>query len=107
MAHANSSREPLALDLESYEVISQVNAQPVAMLNEASSMLERIQYCRSVLGNLEMISTVCKLHETLEVSLLATVFSNHLVPLEKLLDRMLLDAQAGGMSNSRNVAGRV
>jgi len=87
---------PLSLDLASYAVFSQVNAQPVAIMNEASSQLCRLNYCAGVVGNLVMIADVCTNHESHDVQWLASVFSNQLEPLRKMLDRLILDSQALG-----------
>lgn len=88
------NENPLSLDLASYAVFSQVNAQPVAILNEASSQLCRLHYCAGVVTNLAMIAEVCANHEDHDVQSLAAVFSNQTEPLAKMLDRLILDSQA-------------
>lgn len=88
--------KPISLDLATYAVFSQVGAQPVAIMNEASSQLCRLNYCAGVVGNLVMIADVCANHESHDVQSLAGVFSNQLEPLRTMLDRLISDSEASG-----------
>lgn len=93
---SEKNKELLSLDLASYNVFSPVDAQPVAILNEASSQLCRLHYCAGIASNLSMIAELCANHDSHDVQWLAGVFSNQFEPLSSMLDRLVLDATTLG-----------
>jgi hypothetical protein len=87
---------PLSLDLASYPVFSVPGASPVAILNESSSLTDRLQYCHRAVENLEMLASLCGEHDHSDVKNLSGVFTNLLEPLSKMLGRLVSDSEASG-----------
>lgn len=90
----DQTQRPLSLDLASFAVFALPGAGPVAILNEDSSLLGRLQYCQGVVGNLELMASVCTCHEDIDVQNLAAVFNNQLDPLSTMLARLVSDAES-------------
>ncbi len=90
------NENPLSLDLASYAVFSVPGAQPVAILNESSSLTDRLQYCHRAVENLEMLASLCGDHDHIDVQNLSGVFANLLEPLSKILWQLVLNSESNG-----------
>lgn len=81
-----------------------IDAQPVAILNEASTQHERIAYCWSLARDLLELSSVLLEHQSPEVARTACMFYNQATLLVAVLERLGSDtysdekakAQQGG-----------
>lgn len=71
-----------------------VDAQPVAILNEASTQHERIAYCWGLANRLLELSAFLNEHQSSEVARVAGLFFNDITLLEDMLERMGSDSHA-------------
>lgn len=93
-------QEPTSLDLASFEFFAIQGTQPVAILNESSSLYSRLLYCDRAIANLGMIASVCDGHEEIAVQYLAALFTNQLEPLSKMLALLVADAEKLGRAET-------
>lgn len=84
---AKPTRAPFRLD-SGMSSNWDVNAQPVAILNEASTLHERVAYCWGLAHDLAELSSVLIEHQSPGVNRTSGLFFNQITLLTDVLDRL-------------------
>ena len=83
----NTSIEPLRLDAWHNNNWT-LAAKPVATLNEASTLHERVAYCWGIANDLQDLSILLVNQDSVDISRLASLFLNQVKPLVVMLDHL-------------------
>ena len=71
---------------------------PVAILNDESTLHERIAYCWGLANQLHVLSDFLCDHDNREIKQVAALFSSQLQPLETLLQKLGDDTKPGNQT---------
>jgi hypothetical protein len=83
------SKSSNALRLDSWSSTNwNVDAQPVAILNEASTLHERIAYCWGLSNDLLDLSAFLNEHQSSEISRVSGLFFDRISVLTDMLDHL-------------------
>lgn len=84
---ANTSTAPLRLDA-GHNTNWQVDAQPAAILNEASTLHERIAYCWGLANAMHDLACFLSESERSDVRRVSGMFTNQTAPLLSMLEHL-------------------
>jgi hypothetical protein len=73
-----------------------LNAQPVAILNEASTLHERIAYCWGLSNDLLSLSAFLNEHQSSDVARVSGLFFNQIMLLTDMLHHMGQESSKNG-----------
>lgn len=69
------------------------SAQPVAILNEASTLHERVAYCYGLANGIHELSMILCESQSVDMARIAGFFTNQIAPLVEMLERMGADTR--------------
>lgn len=85
MQNQTTTFSPLRLDAGN-NTNWNIDAQPVAILNETSTPHERVAYCWGIANSLLNLSELIDEHKSSEVRCVSALFSSQLKPLVEMLE---------------------
>ncbi|CAM3757230.1 hypothetical protein [Polaromonas hydrogenivorans] len=88
----STSIAPLRLDARN-NTNWNIDAQPVAILNEASTLHERLAYCWGLARGIEDLSELLCGSKSEDVARTSGFFTNQIAPLVAMLERMAADTR--------------
>ena len=92
---SNTSTTPLRLD-EGNNLNWKVDAKPVAILNEDSTLHERVAYCWGLASSLDDLSMLLNESSVPDVARISGLFYYRLQPLVAMLERLGSDTRRQG-----------
>ena len=81
------------------------NAGPVAILNPASTLHERIAYCWAVANDLQALSELLSLSREPDLSRMACLFLNQVKPLVEMLECLGTDTRMAEYLEAQKIGG--
>jgi hypothetical protein len=100
----STSTEPLRLDA-GHNTNWQVEAKPVAILNEASTLHERIAYCWGLANAMQDLACFLNESECSDVRRVSGLFFNQTAPLVKMLDHMGSETDMAEFHKAQKIGG--
>ena len=100
----NTSTAPLRLDA-GHNTNWNVDAKPVAILNEASTLHERVAYCWGLASALHDLSSFLNESQSFDVARVSGLFFNHLAPLGEMRDRLGSDTRMAEYLEAQKIGG--
>lgn len=100
----NTSKAPLRLDAGN-NTNWQVDAKPVAILNEASTLHERIAYCWGLANALQDLACFLNESQCSDVSRVAGLFFNQTAPLVEMLSHLGSATDSDEIRNAKKNGG--
>jgi len=86
----NTPSTPFCLD-SGYSNNWNAQAKPVAILNEASTVHERVAYCWGLASRIHELSMVLQAHSSPDVAQVSGMFYDKVTPLVAMLERLGLE----------------
>ncbi|ABM36282.1 hypothetical protein [Polaromonas naphthalenivorans] len=100
----NTSTAPLRLD-SGYSNNWKPSVQPTAILNEASTLHERVAYCWGLAAHLHELSSLLHEHQSSDIARVSGLFYDQITPLVDMLDRLGDDTRKAELIEASKIGG--